>query len=269
MSPIIAGDTLERKQEWCLNRIETNLQNDITLKINFSNFIEALVRISEHTCRTDQNLSDKIIGFIEKTENRCKKSLVFANKFYIHEENVRTVIKKYSPVLIRVYEKELEERLINTESEDEKHTVMNFRILLILLKKWGFVNEDVKAYRNCEEKDLYNEDRNISPLIKDRESIEVCEVKLRYSNVVEIFYASLKHKNFLYFERSLRKEGIGLSIYEFIDFIALLGIYMWRTNLNYKDLKPEEALSKTFKMVGILFNFIIRNKLLCRLRFPL
>ena len=96
---------------------------------------------------------------------------------------------------------------------------------------------------------MLDSDRNITPLLKDREDLEEDAPYLKYTNIVEIFYAVLKHKNFLYYERSLKDESIGLSIYEFIDFTILLGIYRWRTTNEFHDIPATEAISKTLERV--------------------
>ena len=105
------------------------------MKINFSNFIEALIRIGEHTCPTEQKLNNIIIGFVEEISKNSKRSLAFSYKFYTFEKEVAQIIKENTAIMTKIYKKELEQRLINTDDENEKeHTVMNFRILIALLK---------------------------------------------------------------------------------------------------------------------------------------
>mmetsp|Transcript_19883 Transcript_19883/g.17570 ORF Transcript_19883/g.17570 Transcript_19883/m.17570 type:complete len:108 (+) Transcript_19883:136-459(+) len=107
----------------------------MSIKLNFSNFIEAIIRLGEHTCPTDQKLNNIIIGFVESRLKDTKKSLAFSYKFYIYENEICKIIQKYTPTLTKIYQKELETRLINTEDDNnEQYTVMNFRIIIALLK---------------------------------------------------------------------------------------------------------------------------------------
>ncbi|CAI2377913.1 unnamed protein product [Moneuplotes crassus] len=264
LSPDICGETLSEQQKWCLKRIEKSLHSEYQIKITFTNFIEALVRMSDHVCEIDQKLSDKIIGFIESATKDTQRSLVFSYKFYLFEKEFRVVIQKYTPVLLKIYHKELENRLINVDESEPggRHCLMNFRILVSLLKKWQFCNEDIKETHNLTEEDLINENRENTPLIGDRDRKEPYSGTLRYSHIIELFYASLKHRNYLHLDRTLRNEGIGLSCFEFIDFVTFLGIYMWRVNEIYFDLEPYQALEKTFikvKTSSIKYNIIQRS----------
>lgn len=66
ISSKIAGETLENQQMWCLQRIERNIELGVFNKLNFSGFIESIVRLASTSTVSSQKLHRVVIGYFEK-----------------------------------------------------------------------------------------------------------------------------------------------------------------------------------------------------------
>ena len=145
---------------------------------------------------------------------------------------------------------------------------MSFRIITQLLKKWKFVDEQIRygiilegiwwcfcdRYgKDFEERDVHRNNTETNgkntPPIKVRPSKdagdETYRRKLGYSNIVELFSASIQDYSFFWKDRYITDTSIGLSGYEFINFVVLLGLFSWRVSYQLLDKTPEEAVRAT------------------------
>jgi len=180
LDPKVSGNTLEENYKWCLKRIETNNQHDLPSKINFSNFIEIIVRLADDALKYNQKITDKIIGYVDKILPMTARSICFTYKIFCHEQQFDQLKKQYSPMLIQIYQRELENKSENLEQEQKK-IVLTFSMVTKLLKKWKFVQDTV-----------YADDASRISLIKDKTLLTnpdsfAYDKQLEYTNIVELF----------------------------------------------------------------------------------